>query len=63
LSTDIDVVDTQRRTGPGFPLNSDYDLFTIGPDGMSAISLDSQFSLDDVIRANNGAYFGVASEY
>jgi general secretion pathway protein G len=63
VSTAIEVVDTQRRTGPNLPLNSDYDLFTIGPDGLSAISIDSQFSLDDVIRANNGAYFGVASEY
>jgi general secretion pathway protein G len=45
------------------PLNSDYDLFSIGADCRSASSLSSQFSLDDVIRANNGGYFGLGKDY
>lgn len=63
LSTNIDVVEAQRRDGPGLPLNSDYDLFSLGPNGLSEISLTSQLSLDDVIRARNGNFFGLASEY
>lgn len=62
LSTDIDVVDAQRRDGFSLPINTDYDLFSIGPDGLSAISTGSQFSLDDVIRARNGNFFGLASD-
>lgn len=63
LCTDIDVVDSQRRDQNTLPINSDYDLFSLGPDGMSSIALNAQVSLDDVIRANNGSYFGLASEY
>ena len=62
MSTAIDVGDAQRRDGFSLPLNTDYDLFSIGPDGMSAISTGSQFSLDDVIRARNGNFFGLASD-
>jgi general secretion pathway protein G len=46
-----------------FPLNSDYDLFSLGADGRTTVSLGESVGLDDVIRANNGGYFGVASEY
>ena len=45
------------------PINSDYDLYSMGPDGRSATPLTSKLSRDDIIRASNGRYFGVASEY
>jgi general secretion pathway protein G len=38
------------------PLNSEYDLYSPGPDGAPG-------NLDDVIRANDGGYIGRASLY
>jgi general secretion pathway protein G len=46
-----------------FPLNTDYDLFSLGPNGVTRPSLGETFSLDDVIRANDGGYFGLAADY
>jgi general secretion pathway protein G len=45
------------------PLNSDYDLYSMGPDGRSASPLTAQSSRDDVLRANNGRFVGPASAY
>jgi len=45
------------------PLNSDFDLYSMGPDGSSASPLTAASSRDDIIRANNGSYIGLASEY
>jgi general secretion pathway protein G len=45
------------------PLNSDYDLYSMGPDGKSRPPLTAAHSRDDIIRAGDGTYLGVASEY
>jgi general secretion pathway protein G len=45
------------------PINSDFDLYSMGPDGRSASPLTSKLSRDDIIRASNGKYFGIAAEY
>jgi general secretion pathway protein G len=45
------------------PLSSDYDLYSKGPDGQSAAALTSALSRDDIIRANNGAFVGLAPDY
>lgn len=45
------------------PLNTDYDLYSMGPDGKSASPLTAQISRDDIVRANNGAFLGVAEDY
>ncbi len=45
------------------PINSDFDLYSMGPDGQSNKPLTSQKSRDDIIRANDGAFIGVASTY
>ena len=45
------------------PINSDYDLYSKGEDGRSVGPLTARHSRDDLIRANNGAYFGAASDY
>ena len=42
------------------PINSDYDLYSMGPDGASQAPLTAKASKDDVIRANDGGYMGVA---
>jgi general secretion pathway protein G len=45
------------------PLNTDFDLYSPGPDGESQPPLTASPSHDDIIRAGNGAYIGLASEY
>ncbi len=62
--------DTDPKTIPGHrkdkhtnPLNSDFDLYSMGKDGKSEPALTGQDSHDDIVRANNGAFVGLASEY
>ena len=45
------------------PINSDYDLYSKGPDGASVKPLTAAASRDDIIRANNGSFIGLASDY
>lgn len=45
------------------PINTDFDLYSRGPDGRSAPPLTSALSRDDIVRANNGAFVGVAADY
>ncbi len=45
------------------PLNSDYDLYSKGTDGDTKIPLTAKASRDDVLRANDGAFVGLAEDY
>lgn len=45
------------------PINSDYDVFSMGPDGASVGPLTAAKSRDDIVRANNGRFVGLASVY
>jgi general secretion pathway protein G len=45
------------------PINTDFDLYSMGPDGASVSPLTAESSKDDVIRANNGSYVGTAEGY
>ena len=45
------------------PLNSTYDLYSKGRDGESQAPLTAHASRDDIIRANDGGYVGLASNY
>ena len=45
------------------PINTDFDLYSIGPDGATSKPLTAQASRDDIIRANDGRYIGVAANY
>jgi general secretion pathway protein G len=45
------------------PINSDYDLWSNGKDGMSSGPLTATDSRDDIVRANNGRFIGLASEF
>lgn len=45
------------------PLNTDFDLYSMGPDGRSVPPLTAKHSHDDLIRANNGVYIGPAANY
>jgi general secretion pathway protein G len=45
------------------PLNTDFDLYSVGPDGQTKSQVSNKDSLDDVIRANNGGFIGNASDF
>lgn len=45
------------------PINSQYDLYSSGPDGMSVPPLTAKASRDDIILANDGGFIGLASDY
>ena len=45
------------------PLNTDYDLYSMGKDGESTAPLTARQSRDDIIRADNGGFIGLASEF
>jgi general secretion pathway protein G len=45
------------------PINTDFDLYSMGPDGKTTPPLTAKVSLDDVVRANDGAYIGLAKDY
>lgn len=45
------------------PINSDYDLYSMGKDGTSRPPLTAMPSRDDIVRANNGKFVGLAADY
>lgn len=45
------------------PVNSDYDLYSMGQDRKSSTPFTAKASRDDIVRANDGAYVGLASEF
>jgi general secretion pathway protein G len=63
----------QTFSGPGVggrrkdqwdnPLNDDYDLYSMGRDGQSAQHLHNKLSHDDILRAREGRFIGLASEF
>lgn len=63
LSMEGAKVGEKRKDKSLHPLNSDYDLYSMGPDGQSQTPLTAKASRDDIIRANNGAFIGVAEDY
>jgi general secretion pathway protein G len=45
------------------PVNTDFDLYSKGPDGETAAQFMAATARDDLVRANNGRYFGLAEEH
>lgn len=45
------------------PVNSDYDLYSVGKDGSSVPPFTAKQSRDDIVRANNGKFVGLAADY
>lgn len=62
-NADSKSVGKVRKDKNQHPLNSDYDLYSKGPDGKSSTPLTAAISQDDIIRANNGQFHGLGSEY
>jgi general secretion pathway protein G len=45
------------------PVNSDFDLYSMGPDGKSQAPFTAKDSRDDIVRANNGQFVGPVEAY
>jgi len=45
------------------PLNSDFDLYSMGPDGQTQKQLTAAKARDDIVRADNGRFIDVASKH
>lgn len=45
------------------PVNSDYDLYSMGADGKSVAPFTAKASRDDIVRANDGGFIGLVSNY
>lgn len=45
------------------PINTDFDLYSSGPDGDSRVSLEHDDSRDDVVRGLNGRFVGLAENF
>ncbi len=45
------------------PLNSDFDLYSAGVDGQTELSLTKPVSRDDVVRARDGGFVGLAADF
>lgn len=54
---------SSRRDRNLNPLNTDFDLYSAGKDGLSKKQISNQDSLDDIIRANDGAFINLASKF
>ena len=54
---------TPRKDHFTHPVNSDYDLCSMGKDGKSHVNFTNPVSQDDIVRANDGAYVGFVSNY
>jgi len=45
------------------PINTYYDLYSVGADGDSKPPLQNPASLDDVVRANDGQFYGLGKDF
>lgn len=45
------------------PLNSDFDLYSLGKDGDSSKQITGAKGRDDIIRAGNGSFIGLAKDH
>jgi general secretion pathway protein G len=45
------------------PLNTDFDLYSVGPDGKTKAQITQKDSLDDILRAGNGSFVGIAADF
>lgn len=64
-----------RFTGPGpvppgarrdrfmVPINSSFDLYSLGADGQSVPPLTAAASLDDIVRGNDGGFIGLGRKF
>ena len=53
----------RRRDKNANPVNSDYDIYSMGQDGKTSAQFMAKKARDDIVRANDGGYYGLAEEH
>ena len=53
----------RRRDKNANPVNSDFDLYSMGRDGRTVAQFTGKKARDDIVRANNGRFFGLAEKH
>lgn len=53
----------ERENGFGAALNSDFDVYSLGVDGLSSQAVDDPDSLDDIVRGSDGGFFGLGMNF
>ncbi|MBA3059644.1 MAG: prepilin-type N-terminal cleavage/methylation domain-containing protein [Gammaproteobacteria bacterium] len=61
--TSVGGIGKARKDHKLNPINSDFDLFSMGKDGVFKPQLTQKDSLDDIVRAHDGAFVGLASTF
>lgn len=59
---DLKGVGKLRKDHGNVPVNSDYDLYSVGADGESKTPFTAKASQDDIVRAYNGSYYGKVAD-
>ncbi len=55
--------DPSRRDGNLRPINTDYDLYSVGKDGQTDRQLNQPASADDVVRGLDGSFIGLGKDF
>ena len=45
------------------PINTNYDLYSMGKDGVTKKQLDNKDSVDDIVLAGDGGFVGLSSDF
>lgn len=53
----------RRRDKNANPVNSDFDLYSMGRDGLTVPQFAGKRARDDIVRANNGGFYGLAEKH
>ena len=53
----------RRRDKNANPVNSDFDLYSMGRDGLTVPQFAGKKARDDIVRANNGDFYGLAEKH
>ena len=61
--TTINGVGKARKDHNLHPVNTHFDIYSLGPDGVTATPFTSTLGKDDIVMANDGSYFGAACHY
>ncbi len=52
-----------RKDGSLNPVNSDFDLYSVGKDEQTQLPFSPKVSHDDIVRASNGRFIGYAADF
>lgn len=63
LDLRVNPVGMARKDKSAAPINSDFDLYSIGKDAQTMLQLNVAVSRDDIVRARDGAFIGLAEEF